>query len=79
MITLTKAYSVEEIGKIYKDAGKKNIRQILSNSVDWISDIDKFSWIKDVCMGVDRLYRMKYLKNCLFYIKHSWIGIYQVP
>jgi len=38
----------------------------------------KFVWINDVCLGVEMLYRDGYLKNRIFHIKDSWVGIYQV-
>ncbi|MNL03278.1 hypothetical protein D3C87_1238090 [compost metagenome] len=39
---------------------------------------DKFGWINDVCYGVEKLYKMGVLKNKVYHLKDSWIGIYQV-
>jgi len=119
----TYAYAVDEIGKIYKQNNRKNVRQILSNSATWKPDIEnvdfafidgchdadfvyndtkkilplmkpggfilwhdfnpnlitQFSWVHDVCKGIDRLLYERYLAREILFVKNSWIGIYQVP
>ena len=38
-----------------------------------------FKWVRDVCMGIDRLLREKIIKGEVLYVKNSWIGVYKVP
>lgn len=40
--------------------------------------VDKFHWIRSVCMGVEQLYRRKALQGRIFHIRDSWVGIYRV-
>jgi predicted O-methyltransferase YrrM len=40
--------------------------------------IHKYRWIKEVCTGINELYKMGVLKNRIYYIKDSWCGIYRV-
>lgn len=38
----------------------------------------KFDWIHSVCLGVEKLLRAGVLKNRVFHLKDSWVGIYRV-
>lgn len=40
--------------------------------------IQKHGWIRDVCLGIEALYKKKILTNKIYHLKDSWIGIYQV-
>lgn len=40
--------------------------------------VENYNWIGDVCLGVEKLYRMGVLKNRTLHLKDSWIGIYRV-
>lgn len=112
-----------EIGKIYREAGCTNVRQILANTATWTPDIGtidvafidgchdaefvyndtrkvlansrpgtiilwhdfapqlahNFSWIREVCTGVDRLCREGYLTSRILHLQDSWVGLYRVP
>lgn len=37
----------------------------------------KYSWIGDVCKGIEALYRRRIIKGQMFHVKDSWVGIYQ--
>lgn len=38
----------------------------------------KYSWINDVCLGVEKLYEDGLIDGRMYHIKDSWVGIYQV-
>lgn len=40
--------------------------------------VKKYSWIRSVCAGVERLYADGLLKDKIFHIRDSWTGIYKV-
>jgi predicted O-methyltransferase YrrM len=40
--------------------------------------ITKYDWIRDVCLGVEKLYTRGVLKNRVYHLKDSWIGVYKV-
>lgn len=40
--------------------------------------VDHHSWIKSVCHGIYRLYDHGVLKNNIFHLKDSWIGLYRI-
>ncbi|WP_110954072.1 class I SAM-dependent methyltransferase [Anaerosinus massiliensis] len=39
---------------------------------------DKFGWINEVCLAIEKLYKDGYLKGRILHLKDSWIGIYKV-
>jgi predicted O-methyltransferase YrrM len=41
--------------------------------------VDKYSWIYSVCLGVERLFSKGLLRDRIFHIRDSWIGVYRVP
>jgi predicted O-methyltransferase YrrM len=41
--------------------------------------IPTYSWIADVCAGVERLYRRGLLKGRILHLADSWVGLYRVP
>jgi hypothetical protein len=41
--------------------------------------VKKFHWINQVCLGVERLYKSGLLKDRIFHVKDSWIGVYRLP
>lgn len=36
------------------------------------------SWIYEVCLGIEKLYRKGLIKGYIFHVKDSWTGVYQV-
>lgn len=40
--------------------------------------VNNYHWINSVCLGVESLARNGYLKNRIFHVKDSWMGVYQV-
>lgn len=38
----------------------------------------KHRWIGDVCLGVEKLYEEGVIKNRIFHLKDSWVGIYKI-
>lgn len=38
----------------------------------------KYRWINDVMLGIEYLYKTGHLKNKVYHVKDSWIGIYRV-
>ena len=40
--------------------------------------VDQFSWIADVCRGVDRLYTERRIRGPIFHLADSWVGLYRV-
>lgn len=43
-----------------------------------ISLVNKFNWLYEVCLGIEKLYRKNLIKGRIFHIKDSWTGIYHV-
>lgn len=41
--------------------------------------INKFQWIRSVCLGVEKLFEVGLLNGNIFHVKDSWLGIYKVP
>ena len=39
----------------------------------------KFSWIREVCLGVERLIADKLVRGRILHLQDSWVGLYQVP
>jgi predicted O-methyltransferase YrrM len=39
--------------------------------------VKRASWIRQVCQGVDRLYRDGWLRGPVFHLQDSWIGLYR--
>lgn len=39
---------------------------------------EKRDWIRDVCVGVERLYRAGLLSGPLFHVRNSWLGISRI-
>ena len=40
--------------------------------------VEKRDWIREVCLGVERLYASGLLAGPLFHVRNSWLGIYRV-
>ncbi|HEX5707830.1 MAG TPA: class I SAM-dependent methyltransferase [Pyrinomonadaceae bacterium] len=40
--------------------------------------VEKKGWIRDVCLGVEKLYSTGLLTGPLFHVRNSWLGIYRV-
>lgn len=40
--------------------------------------VDKFQWIRSVCLGVEKLYENGLLNGSIFHVRDSWVGIYKV-
>jgi predicted O-methyltransferase YrrM len=38
----------------------------------------KYSWIRSVCLGVERLFRAGLLRGRMYHLRDSWVGIYRV-
>jgi len=38
----------------------------------------KYDWIDSVCIGVEKLYEENLIKENIFHIKNSWIGVYKL-
>jgi len=38
-----------------------------------------YPWMRDVCLGVERLYRDGILKGRILHLQDSWVGLYRVP
>lgn len=38
-----------------------------------------YTWIQDVCRGIEKLYRDGILKGPIFHLQDSWVGLFQVP
>lgn len=38
-----------------------------------------YPWIREVCTGVERLYREGLLKGRVLHLQDSWVGLYRVP
>jgi predicted O-methyltransferase YrrM len=41
--------------------------------------VDKRDWIREVCLGVEKLFAAGLLKGQILHVRNSWVGIYQVP
>lgn len=41
--------------------------------------VKKYSWINDVCIGIEKLYAEGFISGKIYHIKDSWVGIYRVP
>lgn len=37
-----------------------------------------YPWISDVCKGINRLYKERYLKGKILHLQDSWVGLYKV-
>lgn len=67
---------------VYNDI-KKILKYTKSGSYilwhDFNPDLmDKYDWIKSVCIAIEKLYQDKLLKGRIFHVKDSWVGIYRV-
>ena len=40
--------------------------------------VDKFHWIHDVCLGIERLYRERLISGPILHVMDSWVGLYVV-
>lgn len=40
--------------------------------------MDMHSWIYEVCLGIEKLYRKGLIKGHIFHVKDSWIGVYKI-
>jgi hypothetical protein len=38
----------------------------------------KYAWMNDVCLGIEKLYKDGLLKERIYHLKDSWVGIYKV-
>jgi predicted O-methyltransferase YrrM len=68
---------------VYNDS-RKVLKQMRPGSLllwhDFNFDlIDKKGWIREVCLGVEKLIGMGFVKGQIFHVRNSWLGIYQVP
>lgn len=41
--------------------------------------IEKYHWIRSVCLGVEKLYAQGLLPGRIFHVRDSWVGVYRVP
>lgn len=41
--------------------------------------VNVYSWIKNVCLGIERLYAENLLQERILHLQDSWTGIYKVP
>ena len=63
---------------------RKVLSQCRSGSLilwhDFAPELAKiYSWIAEVCRGVERLYRKGLLKGRILHLQDSWVGLYKVP
>jgi predicted O-methyltransferase YrrM len=40
---------------------------------------DVYSWIREVCIGVERLFEKRLLSGRVLHLADSWVGLYRVP
>jgi predicted O-methyltransferase YrrM len=40
--------------------------------------VDKYAWIRSVCLGVEKLYERGLLSGRVFHVRDSWTGVYRV-
>jgi predicted O-methyltransferase YrrM len=67
---------------VYNDT-KKILKKCRPGSIilwhDFNPDyINVYDWIKDVCTGVERLYREGILSNKILHLQDSWVGLYKL-
>jgi predicted O-methyltransferase YrrM len=41
--------------------------------------VEKYHWIYSVCLGVERLFANGLLRDRIFHLRDSWVGVYRVP
>ncbi len=41
--------------------------------------VKQFSWINNVCIGIERLYTAGQISGRIFHVKDSWIGVHRLP
>jgi predicted O-methyltransferase YrrM len=41
--------------------------------------VEKKDWIREVCLGVERLFATGLISGPVLHVRNSWLGIYQVP
>jgi hypothetical protein len=72
-----------DVDFVYHDS-QKCLKNVKSGSFLLWHDFNpylvaKHDWIRDVCLGVERLLRTGELSPEVFYVRNSWLGIYRVP
>ncbi|MBN1147312.1 MAG: class I SAM-dependent methyltransferase [Anaerolineales bacterium] len=40
--------------------------------------VDKYEWIRSVCLGVEALFARRFLKGRVFHVRDSWVGVYRL-
>lgn len=68
---------------VYNDT-KKILRYCRPGSIimwhDFAIELARvYSWINDVCQGIERLYAEGLIKGRILHLQDSWIGIYKIP
>jgi predicted O-methyltransferase YrrM len=41
--------------------------------------VDKYHWIYSVCLGMEQLFAKGILRDRVFHVRDSWVGVYRVP
>jgi len=41
--------------------------------------VEPYHWIREVCLGVERLFAEGFLRGKILHLQDSWVGLYKVP
>jgi len=67
------------VGSCIVDWGFPDCGEAVTISRDFdLNLVERYEWIREVMLGVERLLREGLLKGDIFHVRDSWVGIHRV-